>query len=223
MKLIFFGPPGSGKGTYASRIAPRLGIAHISTGDIFREEISKRTKLGTAVEKYLKAGKLVPDGITIEVLKKRIKEKDCNNGFVLDGYPRTIEQIKALEKITKIDIVLYFRWPEGVLIKKALARRVCEKCGTIYNVADIRAGKLRFPPLQPKVRGKCDKCGGKVVRRKDDTLKVIKDRMDVYRKQSEPLMGYYKKRRLIRIVNVVGSPEVMIPIIMDVIKKSTGR
>jgi adenylate kinase len=223
MNLIFFGPPGSGKGTYASGVSPILKIPKISTGDIFRAEVAAGSALGKKVGKYLKAGELVPDDITIEVAKQRLLQPDCKKGFILDGFPRTMEQTKALEKSTKIDLVVNFSWPKGVLEKKAIARRTCEKCGQIYNIADIRMGKYRFPPVSPKKEGVCDKCGGKLIQRKDDTIETIRERMKVYDKQSKTLVEYYKKKGIFRIVNVIGPPDVMIPIIVDVIKKNVKK
>lgn len=223
MNLIFFGPPSSGKGTYASGVSPILKIPKISTGDIFRLEIAAGTTLGKKVEKYLKAGELVPDDITNEVIKSRLKQKDCKKGFIADGFPRTIEQLKELEKAVKIDLVLYFNWPKGILEQKAIARRTCEKCGEIYNIADIRMGKYRFPPVAPKKEGICDKCGGKLIQRKDDTIETFRERMKVYEKQSKPLIAYYKKQSIFKVIDVIGPPEVMIPIIIDVIKKSVKK
>ncbi|MBI5061744.1 MAG: nucleoside monophosphate kinase [Candidatus Aenigmarchaeota archaeon] len=220
MNLLFFGPPSSGKGTYASGVSPILGIPKISTGDIFRAEIAAGSKLGKSVEKYLKAGELVPDDVTINVIKERLKQKDCKNGFILDGFPRTIEQMKALEKIARIDSVLFFQWPEGVLEKKAIARRTCEKCGKIYNIADIKIGKYRFPPVAPKKPGICDDCGGKLIQRKDDTLETVRERMRVYDAQSKPLIKYYKEKGIFKVVDVIGPPEIMFPIIVDTIKKN---
>ncbi|MBI4019747.1 MAG: adenylate kinase [Candidatus Aenigmarchaeota archaeon] len=219
MKLVFLGPPGSGKGTYASRLSPLLSIPHISTGDIFRDNMARKTPLGKKVEKYLKRGGLVPDDIVIEVVKERISQKDCRNGFIFDGFPRTAEQAIALDRITKLDMVLNLNLSEDIIIKKMSARRVCGKCGQIYNIADIRLGKFRFPPILPKKEGACDKCGGKLMQRKDDTIGVIKDRLEVYKKQTKPLIDYYKKKSILRDVNVIGPPEVMVPIILKTIGK----
>lgn len=223
MKLIFFGPPGCGKGTYASRVGAQLGIPQISTGDMFRAEIAAGSELGKMAEKYIKTGSLVPDDVTIDMLKERIKKDDCKNGFILDGFPRTIEQMKSLEVVTKIDLVVNFALAEEILIEKALARRICEKCGNIYNVADIKRGKIHLPPLPPKKEGICDKCGGKLIHRKDDNYETIKDRQNVYWKQSEPLLEYYRKKKMVRDIDVIGPPETMVPIILDTIKKNVKR
>jgi adenylate kinase len=220
MNIIFFGPPSSGKGTYASRVGPKLGIAHISTGDLFRAEISEQTLLGKRVKTYVKSGGLVPDKITIDILKNRIKKPDCKNGFILDGFPRTMKQAKELKKFATINLVVNFNLPEDMIIKKTLARRICEKCGKIYNVADIKVGKIHLPPLLPKKEGICE-CGGKLIQRKDDNEKTIRGRLEIYRKQTAPLIEYYKK--LLITIDVIGSPEVMVPIIIDEIRKNIKK
>jgi adenylate kinase len=219
MNLVFLGPPGVGKGTYASRIAPKLKIPHISTGDLFRDEIRNKTALGKKAETFMKKGNLVPDEITIGMLKKRIAKSDCKNGFILDGYPRTLEQASALDKITKVDKAINFQLRQEILIKKISARRICEKCGKIYNVADIKEGKLHMPPLLPKKPGICDDCKGKLYQRKDDSVEVVKDRLVVYEKQTKPLIDYYTKKKLLKNIDVIGGPDIMVPLIIKEIKK----
>lgn len=223
MKLIFFGRPGSGKGTYASRICPQLGIVHIATGDMYRAEVANGTELGKLAERYMKKGQLVPDDVTIKMFKERVEKPDAKKGFILDGFPRTTEQAKALEKIAKIDLVINFEIAEEIIIEKALARRICEKCGNIYNIADIKRGKIRLPPLLPKKEGVCDKCGGKLYQREDDNYETIKDRQDTYVRQSQPLLEYYRKKKIVKDVDVIGGPEMMVPIIVDVIKKNVKK
>ncbi|MFA4820415.1 MAG: nucleoside monophosphate kinase [Candidatus Aenigmatarchaeota archaeon] len=218
MKIIFFGRPGSGKGTYASRIAPQLGIVHIATGDMFRAEVAAGTPLGKLAEKYMKNGELVPDDVTINMFKERLEK--AKKGFILDGFPRNLEQSHALEKMAKIDLVVNFVIDEDIIIEKALTRRICEKCGNIYNIADIKRGNIRLPPLLPKKEGICDKCGGKLYQRKDDNYETIKDRQDTYVRQSEPLLKYYRQKGMVKDVSVIGGPEQMVPIIIDVIKKN---
>jgi len=182
--LIIFGPPGAGKGTYTSRLATRLKIASIATGDIFREEIKRSTVLGRKVAEFVNKGELVPDEITIEILKKRLNEPNSQSGFILDGYPRTIEQAKALDKIAKIDAVIQIIVPEWIIIERLSNRRICKNCGEIYN--------LRF--IKPKIEGVCDKCGGQLYQREDDKPEVIKERLKVYEKQTQPLIDYYKQK-----------------------------
>ena len=219
MNIIFFGPPGSGKGTYSGKIGPVLGIPHISTGDIFRQAIAGKTELGKKVESLLKTGKLVDDKTVIKIIKERLKKDDCKKGFIFDGFPRTLEQSKAFEKIAKIDLVINLNLADEIIIEKALARRICEKCGNIYNIADIKRNGINMPPLLPKKAGICDKCGGNLIHRKDDNEQTIKDRLNIYKKQTIPLIKYYKKKGIIKDVDVVAGPEIMVPRILAVIKK----
>lgn len=223
MNLIFFGPPGSGKGTYASRVGPKLGIAHISTGDILRAARDD-PEYGETIRHYQDTGDLVPDEITISILKERIKHDDCKNGFILDGYPRNMEQVKALEKGgIKINMVINFNLPEDLIIKKILARRICKKCGKIYNIADIKVGKIHLPPILPKKQGICDECGGELIHRRDDNEQTIRERLEVYKKQTEPLIKYYKNKNLLKSIDVIGPPEIMVPIIIEEIKKNVKK
>jgi adenylate kinase len=220
MNIVFLGPPGSGKGTYASRIAPQMGIPQISTGDLLREAVAKKTPVGRKAEDYMNKGQLVPDEIIMQMVKERLSRPDAKKGFIFDGFPRTIPQADALGGMSKIDVVINIRLPDAIIIQKILARRTCEKCGQIYNIADIKFGKIRMPPVSPKKEGVCDKCGGKLVSRSDETEKIIKDRLDVYRKQTQPLIDYYTKRGLLRNVDVIGPPEVMVPLIIAEINKA---
>ena len=176
MRFVFLGPPGVGKGTYSSRAAPLLGIPHISTGDIFREEAAKGTELGNKIKAIMESGGLVSDDIVLDALKERLKKPDAEKGFILDGFPRTIEQAEALGKMFSIDMAMNIHMPEDILIEKITARRVCRECGDLYNVADIRRHGIELPPMLPKVPGKCDKCGGELYQRKDDTEDAIKVR-----------------------------------------------
>jgi len=184
MKLLIFGPPGSGKGTYASRLAPILNIAKISTGDIFREAVKQNTELGKKVAEFLNKGELVPDEITIEVLKDRTSKPDAKNGFILDGYPRTVPQAEALEKITNLDALINLKVPMSVIVERLSTRRTCKNCGEIYNVKY----------LKPKVEGICDKCSGELYQREDDKPEVIEERFKVYQKQSKPVINFYKNK-----------------------------
>jgi adenylate kinase len=186
MKAIIFGPPGSGKGTYASRLQAKLDLDVIAMGDIFREIIKEDTPLGSKVKNYVEKGALVPDEIVIEVLKQRLDRIRRGRGFVLDGFPRTLDQAEALDGIVRIDVVIQLVVPEWIIVERLSTRRICRKCGEVYNV--------RY--LKPKVEGVCDKCGGQLYQRSDDTEKVIRDRIQVYERQTQPILKHYKEKNL---------------------------
>ncbi len=183
MNFIFLGPPGAGKGTLAVDVATEYGIPQISTGDIFRENIKNETELGKKVKSITASGGLVSDDIVVALVEDRIKKDDCKNGFILDGFPRTIPQAEALEKICPDVKVVNFEVDNELIIARLSNRRVCKSCGANYNA--------KFRP--PKVEGKCDKCGGELYTRDDDKIEAITHRLDVYRQQTEPLIGFYKK------------------------------
>jgi adenylate kinase len=198
MNLMIFGPPGSGKGTYASRLEPILKIKRIATGDIFRDEMKKKSELGKKAKEYYDKGDLVPDKIVTDMLKKKLEEIGKRN-FILDGYPRTVEQAKALDKFVKIDAIITIIAPEEILIEKSKARRTCSntKCDGNYNLADIRKTidgiDYILPPLLPKKPEICDKCGSKLYQRAEDgDENMIKKRLKVYENQSKPVLKYYK-------------------------------
>lgn len=186
MKAVIFGPPGSGKGTYASRLQAKLGVDVIAMGDIFREIMKEDSALGRKVKEYVEKGLLVPDDVVIEVLKQRLAKVPKDKGFILDGFPRTIEQANALDKIVKVDVVILLIVPEWIVVERLSTRRICRKCSEVYNV--------RY--LKPKVEGVCDKCGGELYQRSDDTAEVIKDRIKVYEKQTRPILQHYKKQKV---------------------------
>jgi len=211
--IIIFGPPGAGKGTYTSRLATRLKIAGIATGDIFREEIKRNTVLGRKVADFVNRGELVPDEIVTEILEKRMREPDSQNGFILDGYPRTIEQTKALEKIARIDAVIRLIVPEWIIVERLSNRRICRNCGEVYN--------LRY--LRPKTKGVCDKCGGQLYQREDDKPEVIRERLKVYEKQTQPLINYYQgKVPILSIENnqIDTPPEIIVEKIVTELRKA---
>lgn len=213
MRFIIFGPPGAGKGTYASRLGHELKITVISTGDIFRSEVKRNSDLGRKVATYLAGGKLVPDKIVVDVLTKRISLSNGNRAFILDGYPRTIEQARALDNMAKIDAVILLIVPELVIVERLSNRRVCKKCGAIYN--------LRF--LQPKKPGICDNCGGELFQREDDKPEVIMERLKIYEAQTQPLINYYKSD--LPILNIECKsvdipPKVIVERIMEELRNS---
>ena len=188
MNLILLGPPGAGKGTQAAKIIEKYNIPHISTGDIFRENIKEGTELGMKAKEFMDRGELVPDSLVIEIALDRLTKDDCREGFLLDGFPRTVEQAEALDKFLeerggKVDHVLDKEVPAEELITRILGRRVCEKCGATYNI----------PNMPPKKDGICDVCGGKLMQRKDDTRETVENRIAVYEKQTAPLLDYYRE------------------------------
>ncbi len=186
MKAVVFGPPGSGKGTYASRLQAKLGVAVIAMGDIFREIMKENTPTGNAVKQYVEKGLLVPDNVVIDVLKQRLARTLNQKGFILDGFPRTIGQAEALDKIVKIDVVILLTVPDWIIIERLSTRRICKQCGEIYNI--------RY--LKPKIESVCDKCGGQLYQRPDDTSDVIKARIDVYERQTQPILRHYKEKKV---------------------------
>ena len=206
-----FGPPGSGKGTYASRLSGRLSIPHISTGDLVRDEIKNQTELGRRINDYSSRGLLVPDNVMCEVLQNRISRPDCAGGFILDGFPRTIPQALELEKTSVADVIINLQVPDTVIIERLASRLTCRSCGTIYN--------KQF--LKPKIEGQCDKCGGKLYQREDDQPNVIQQRLQLYRKQTQPLLDYYLRRNRVRnIANQEAGvpPEKVVDEIINVIQ-----
>jgi adenylate kinase len=186
-KIVIFGPPGSGKGTYASRLAKKLSIPHISTGDLVRSEIREQTELGKVIENYSNKGLLVPDETITEILKKRLISEPTA-GFILEGYPRTLAQAKKLEHITRIDLVLNLDVPDKVIVDRLSARLQCKTCGTIFNEIT----------LKPKVPGKCDKCGGELFKRADDQPDVVAERLRVFKEASKPVLDFYRTRNLVK-------------------------
>ena len=182
--FIFLGPPGAGKGSLAVKVAEDYKIPHISTGDIFRANIKAQTPLGVKVKAIIDSGSLVSDELTFELVKDRLAQEDCKNGYILDGFPRTIPQAEMLEGLVSDVKVVNFEIQDEIVIKRLSTRRVCKACGANYNVLT----------LKPKVDGVCDKCGGELYQRDDDKQESILHRMDVYREQTEPLINFYKEK-----------------------------
>jgi adenylate kinase len=197
MKLIFLGPPGAGKGTLAGVVSAQHGIPQISTGDMFRAAIKNETELGKKVKAILASGELVPDDVTVELVKERLTQADAAGGYILDGFPRTIPQAEALEKFQDLDAVIDFAIDDELVVKRLSGREICKSCGAIYHVTNMPS----------KVKGVCDKCGGPLYTRPDDSLESIKNRLDVYRKQTEPLIAFYRGKKLLRQIDSSRSPE----------------
>lgn len=213
MRLVIMGPPGAGKGTQAALIKETYNIPHISTGDMFREAISNKTALGIEAKKNIDKGMLVPDSVTISLVKERLSQDDCKKGFLLDGFPRTIAQAQALDEILKelnikLDAVINIDVDFNVLVDRIIGRRVCPKCGASFHIVN----------QPPKKEGICDACGSVLVQRKDDTKETVVTRLDVYTNQTKPLLDYYTNQGLIK--NVCGLGD--IDVIFSNIKKSLG-
>jgi len=187
-KIILLGPPGAGKGTQAKLLAAKSGLAHLSTGDILRDEVSRGTELGKLAQGYMNRGDLVPDELIMDMIKGRLNEKV---GFILDGFPRTVGQAEALQEIVSIDVAINIALPRDEVIRRLSSRRVCRECGKIYN--------LLYNP--PKVEGICDACGGELFQRDDDKREVIENRYDVYMDATAPLIDFYKDRGLLKDVD----------------------
>ena len=188
LRTILLGPPGAGKGTQAVNIVDKYGVPHISTGDIFRANIKNGTELGKKAQEYMNRGELVPDDLVIEIATTRLLEDDCKNGFLLDGFPRTVYQAEKLDEFlaahgSKIDKVLDIAVEKEELITRLTGRRVCKACGASFHVVNI----------PPKTEGICDRCGGELIQRADDTIETVANRIDVYEKQTMPLVDYYEK------------------------------
>ena len=195
MRMVFLGPPGAGKGTVAAKAKEFYGIPHISTGDLFRSNIKNETELGLQVKSILASGGLVPDSITIEMVRNRLSEPDCVNGFILDGFPRTIPQADALAQMTDLDAVVDFQISAEEVVERLSGRRMCPSTGRIYHIL--------FNP--PKVEGKDDETGEDLIQREDDKEEAIKHRLEVYVAQTQPLIDYYKNKGLIREVKTNNS------------------
>jgi len=212
MKIIMLGAPGAGKGTQAKRIAEKYGIPHISTGDIFRANIKNGTELGKEAKKYMDEGQLVPDELTVRILLDRVADQDCKNGYVLDGFPRTIPQAevltKELEKLgEKVDFAIDVDVPDENIINRMSGRRACLKCGATYH--------LKY--LKPAKDGICDKCGSELVLRDDDNPETVKKRLGVYHEQTQPLIDYYTKAGVLHTVDGTKEPDEVFEAIVELL------
>lgn len=188
MNLIFLGPPGAGKGTHAQLLMNELGIPQISTGDMLRQAMKAGTEMGLSAKRYIDAGELVPDEVVIGIVKDRLAQDDCKNGYILDGFPRTVKQAEALDQFATIDVALNIALDDEVIIRRLSGRRVCLKCGATYHVSTMSGDK-------------CLNCGDPLVQRKDDAPETVKNRLAVYAAQTAPLIDYYAGKGLLKTVN----------------------
>ncbi len=214
MRLVIMGPPGAGKGTQAAKIVEKYNVPHISTGDIFRQNLKKNTPLGLKAKEYMDKGLLVPDEVVVAIVKDRIMQEDCKDGFLLDGFPRTAPQANALDEVleemdARLDKVINIDVAKDVLIERAVGRRVCKNCGATYHV--------KYNP--PGREGACDVCSGEIIQRDDDKKETVVKRIEVYLEQTQPLIQYYKDKGL--LANINGQQE--IEKVFDDITQSIGR
>lgn len=213
MKIIMLGAPGAGKGTQAKQIAGKYSIPHISTGDIFRANIKNGTELGKKAKEYMDKGELVPDELTCDLVMDRISQDDAKNGFVLDGFPRTIPQAEALDRAltakgAAMDYAIDVDVPDEAIVKRMSGRRACLKCGATYHIVSI----------PPKVEGICDNCGEPIVLRDDDAPETVQNRLKVYHEQTQPLIDYYKGKGILRSVNGMEPMEKVFAGIVDILE-----
>jgi adenylate kinase len=213
MKLIFLGPPGAGKGTLAKMVSDELGIPQISTGDIFRQAVKDGTELGKKAKAIMERGDLVPDDVTVELVRERLGKADTHDGYILDGFPRTIVQADGLKRFQTVERVVNFQASDDDLIKRLTGRRTCRQCGRIYHVIN----------MPPKVEDKCDADGTPLFVRDDDTIDAVRNRLDVYRRQTQPLIDYYEREGLLRHIDSSQTPQATLDQIRSILNRFQGR
>ena len=206
MNVIFLGPPGAGKGTQAQRICTALNIPQISTGDILRRAMKEETPTGLKAKQFVEAGKLVPDEVIIDIVRERLAMDDCQNGYILDGFPRTVTQAEALDTIAKIDVVVDLDVADEELIARLSGRRVCLACGATYHVSHL-GGET-----------KCAKCGEELIQRKDDSAETVLARLNVYHEQTAPLVDYYQKKGSLKVIDGAQDMDTIFNAILAVVK-----
>ena len=215
MYLLLMGPPGAGKGTQAAKLVERYDIPHVSTGDIFRGALQERTPLGLEAKRYMDVGALVPDQVTVGITRERLAKSDCIGGFILDGFPRTLQQAHALDQMLakmgiRLNKVVNIVVPDQELIPRLTGRRICQSCGATYHM-EFR------PPAQPSI---CDRCGGELYQRTDDQEETVRESLEVYRLQTQPLIQYYQERDLYSEINGAQSTEA---VFRDIVVSLTGE
>lgn len=206
MNIIFLGPPGAGKGTQAQRVCSALNIPQISTGDILRRAIKEQTPTGVKAKAFIDAGKLVPDDVIIDIVKDRLAQPDCAGGYILDGFPRTVPQAEALEGIAAIDAVIELDVADEKLIERLSGRRVCLKCGATYHVSRLNG------------ETKCAACGDTLIQRDDDKAETVLNRLTVYHNQTAPLVDFYQKRGLLKVIDGAQDMDTIFASIMDIVR-----
>ena len=215
MKVILLGPPGAGKGTQAARLAQRLGLAHLATGDLFRRAQGKGTRLGLLAKSYMEKGQLVPDDVTIAMVQERLREPDCKKGVIFDGFPRTLAQARALDEALarageKVDTVILVQVPEDELVRRLSGRWLCRTCQTPYHVV----------ASPPKDQGRCDRCGGPLYQRVDDKEETVRQRLQVYTQQTAPLIEYFANQGKLLEIDGTKSIEAVADLLVDALSKT---
>ncbi|MFF7239723.1 adenylate kinase [Streptomyces collinus] len=219
MRIVLVGPPGAGKGTQAVRLAEKLSVPHISTGDLFRANISQQTELGKLAKSYMDAGNLVPDEVTIAMAKDRMEQPDAVGGFLLDGFPRNVSQAEALDRLLQtegitLDAVLDLEVPEAEVVKRIAGRRICRNDSShVFHVTYSR----------PKQEGVCDVCGGELYQRDDDSEETVRKRLEVYHTQTEPIIDYYKSQGLVRTISALGPVDEVTERALDALKREKAE
>ncbi|MFC9279252.1 adenylate kinase [Streptomyces collinus] len=219
MRIVLVGPPGAGKGTQAVRLAEKLAVPHISTGDLFRANISQQTELGKLAKSYMDAGNLVPDEVTIAMAKDRMEQPDAVGGFLLDGFPRNVSQAEALDELLQtegitLDAVLDLEVPEAEVVKRIAGRRICRNDSShVFHVTYSR----------PKQEGVCDVCGGELYQRDDDSEETVRKRLEVYHTQTEPIIDYYKSQGLVRTISALGPVDEVTERALDALKREKAE
>jgi len=211
--LVFLGPPGVGKGTQAAELARELGIAHLSTGDLLRAAVAEGSELGRAADGHMRAGRLVPDELVVEILRDRLRRSDAAPGYILDGFPRTLAQAKALEQFAQLDAVISLELDPKVLVERLTGRRLCPQCGSVYNLATR-------PPREP---GRCDRDYAELTLRPDDRPEAVEVRLQVYEKQTAPLLEHYRRLGLLRPLDASGTPAEVAERLRRLLRVGPGR